>query len=81
MIYIKELPYEIVGSGWANFRICRAELPAGNSGTEASTADPRWNSFFSETSVLLLGFSTSWMRPIHIIEDNLLHLKSTDYKY
>lgn len=33
-----------------------------------------------ETSVLFLRYSTCWMRPIHILESNLLYLKSIDYK-
>lgn len=39
------------------------------------------NCFFSgNLHFLLIRYSSDWMKPTHIVEDNLLYFKSTDFK-
>lgn len=81
--YIKKLAHAIVGAGKSE--LFSAGPQAGDPGkrqcfTWRLKAVWRQNFFFLRgiTSFFLLRSSTCWMKPIHSMEDNLLHSKATD---
>ena len=81
-IYFKESAYAIVEAWEAQNLQSR---PLGWRFREAlqfkfkgSQYDGRTPSSSKEVSVFLLRPSTDWLKPIHIIKDNLLYSKSTD---
>ena len=81
-IYLKESAYAIVEAWQAQNLESR---PLGWRLREAlqfkfkgNQCDGRTPSSSKEVSVFLLRPSTDWLKPIHIIKDNLLYSKSTD---
>lgn len=80
-IYFKELAPTVV-EAFGKSKICRVDWEAGDpekSCTSSLKAICWQNSFLpKESAFVLLRFSTDWMRPIHVMKDNLLYSESSD---